>query len=139
VLRCMIAASAATDVNARLACALALPGLPASGIGRRRFEQCRLAVRRPWLDLVAAWMADWPDAFRAGADAAGLTRRSFGRLDISRSLREEVDRLPEGFARDRTWVPVLDEPVLRRLRRTDHDAYRTTRASRILEHCGYTA
>ena len=135
VVRCLVAASAPAPVHARLRTALAPGGVPARD-GRQRFEQCRLAVRAPWLELVAAWMADWPDAFRIGADAAGLTRRSFARLHVPPSLAGEVARLPAGVRRDRTWEPILEEPVLRRLRRTDPVAYRAVRAERILAHCG---
>jgi hypothetical protein len=140
VVRCLLAASASADVSGRLRSAMALDARSASsGAARMRFEQCRLAVRSPWLTLIAAWIADWPDSFRVGAEAAGLTQRSFLRRSLPRSLRGEIDRLPAGIARDRTWKPVLDEPVLRRLRRTDPDAYRSTRAGRILAHCGYSA
>ena len=45
--------------------------------GRLRFEQCRSPCGAPWLNVIAALMADWPGQFRIGADAAGLTRRSF--------------------------------------------------------------
>ncbi len=136
VVRCLIAASAPAPVHARLRTALALGGVPACDNGRQRFEQCRLAVRTPWLKLIAAWMADWPGPFRIAADAAGLTRRSFARLHVPPSLAGEVARLPAGLRRDRTWEPILEEPVLRRLRRTDPAAYRAVRADRILAHCG---
>ena len=99
------------------------------------FEQCRLACRAPWLEMVAAWMTDWPSRFRIGADAAGLTRRSFARLHVPPSLAKEVARLPAGMRRDRRWRPVLEEPVLRRLRRVDPALYRSVRAERILGHC----
>ncbi len=139
VVRCSVAASAPAAVHDRLRIALALDGVPARGDGRLRFEQCRLDVRAPWLGLVAAWMADWPAAFRIGADAAGLTRRSFARLRVPPSLAGEVARLPAGVRRDRTWEPVLKEPVLLRLRRKDPVAYRGVRASRILAATGWGA
>ena len=137
VVRCLIAASAPAPVHARLRAALALDEAPARGDERLRLEQCRLAGRAPCLGLAAAWMADWPGPFRIGADAAGLTRRSFARLNLPPPLAAEVARLPVGKRRDRTWEPVLEEPVLRRLRRTDPVAYRQVRAQRILEHCGH--
>ena len=83
------------------------------------------------------WMSDWPNAFHIGARAAGLTRRSFARAIPSPAVAEEVKRLPTGIARDRSWVPVLDEPVLRRLRRQDPAAYRQLRARRILLAVGW--
>ena len=132
VVRCLIATSAPAPVQARLRTALALDAAPACDNGRQRFEQCRLAARAPWLELVAAWMAEWPGPFRIGADAAGLTRRSFARLHVPPSLDGEVARLPAGVRRDRTWQPVLEEPVLRRLRRVDPVAYRHVRARRIM-------
>ncbi len=136
VVRCLVAASAPAPVQARLRTALALVDALAGRDGRQRFEQCRLTVRRPWLELVAAWMADWPRQFRIGADAAGLTRRSFARKRLPAALAEEVTRLPAGIARDRSWTPILEEPGLRRLRRTDRAAYSRLRAARILEACG---
>ncbi len=138
VVRCLLAVTSSADVSMRLRTALGVGGgQAAASAARMRFEQCRLAVRAPWLELIAAWTAGWPGPFRVGAEAAGLTQRSFVRRALPRSLRVEVDRLPTGATRDRTWEPVLEEPVLRRLRRTDLDAYRSARASRILAHCGY--
>ncbi len=135
VVRCLIAASAPGSVHAGLRTALALDDTREPAEGRMRFEQCRLAVRLPWLEMVAAWMADWPIRFRIGADAAGLTRRTFARLHVPPSLAKEVARLPAGMRRDRGWEPVLEEPVLRRLRRVDPALYRSVRAERILGHC----
>lgn len=133
--RALLAVSAAGPVRARLRGAFALGAMDPPG-DRMRFEHARLAVRAPWLGTVGAWMADWPRSFREGADAAGVTRRTFARSRMPAALADEVARLPAGHARDRTWAPVLDEPVLRRLRRTDRAAYSRVRATRILEHCG---
>jgi hypothetical protein len=139
VVRCLIAASAPAPVQARLRATLAAGDAQAGRDGRQRLEQCRLVVRASWLELVAAWMADWPDSFHAGAEASGLTRRSFARLLVPPSLATEVARLPAGVRRDRSWEPVLEEPVLRRLRRADPVAYRLVRASRILAATGWAA
>ncbi len=137
VVRCLIAVSAPDQVHARLRAVFGLGDLRKEN-DRLRFEQCRHVVRTPWLELVAAWMFDWPRSFRDGADAAGLSRRSFARSRVPAELADEVARLPIGVTRDRTWVPILDEPVLRRLRRTDPAAYSRERAARILDACGRT-
>jgi len=135
--RALLAVSAAISVHAALRQSFGLgSGVPALG-DRLRFEHTRLATRVPWLETVAAWMADWPRSFRIGADAAGVTRRTFARTRPGAALAAEIPRLPTGQRRDRTWVPVLDEPVLRRLRRTDPAAYRAERARRILTSTGY--
>lgn len=132
--RALIAVSAPRRVQAALRDALGLAAaLP--GQGRLRFEQSRIGARGPWLDTVAAWLAEWPGSFRAGAHGAGLTQRSFARWRLPEALAVEVERLPGGIRRDRTWVPVLDEPILRRLRR-DPSAYRALRAQRILAALG---
>lgn len=133
--RALVAVSALRIVQGALRDELGLS--PASlGQGRMRFEQARTEARVACLETVAAWLADWPRAFRAGAHGAGLTQRSFARRHLPDALAAEVARLPEGFRRNRAWVPVLEEPVLRRLRRRDPAAYRTLRARRILTEAG---
>ena len=134
--RALLAVSSAVPVHVALRQSFGLGDLPTAD-ERLRFEHTRLAIRVPWLETVAAWTADWPRSFRDGADAAGLTRRTFARTRLGSALAAEVRRLPTGQRRDRTWVPVLDEPVLRRLRRTDPAAYRAERARRILTVTGY--
>lgn len=133
-LRTLLSASSARPVRGRLDAALGLSAAPASA-GRLRFAHLRLDRRIAWLDTIAAWTANWPQSFREGANAAGLTRLSFARARLPAALAMEVARLPVGVARDRSWVPVLDEPVLRRLRRIDRPAYSRVRAARILEAC----
>ena len=135
--RCLLAVSAPSPVSTRLRRSLGLGEAPLTGKERLRFEQCRHGTRATWLETVAMWMSDWPNAFHIGARAAGLTRRSFARAIPSPAVAEEVRRLPAGIARDRSWVPVLDEPVLRRLRRQDPAAYSQLRARRILLAVGW--
>ena len=136
--RALVAVSALRIVQAALRDALGLSA-PMIGEGRMRFEQARIEARVACLETVGAWLADWPRAFRAGAHGAGLTQRSFARQHLQEELAAEVARLPEGFRRNRTWVPVLEEPVLRRLRRRDPTAYRALRARRILAEAGRSA
>jgi len=128
--RALLAASATEPVTGRLRPALGLDGRGAPRAGRLRFEQVRLDARVPHLETVAAWLADWPRAFRHGADAARLTQRAFVRRRLPPALAAEVARLDPGRAYDRSWKPILEEPVLRRLRRTDKAAYRQLRAQR---------
>lgn len=134
--RALLAVSAPPAVHRVLRGALGLGDDPTDEPERRRFEQTRHSVRMPWLETVAAWLDDWPRGFLAGAEAIGASQRTFVRRYLPPSLARQVARLPLGAARDRTWVPVLDEPVLRRLRRTDRAAYSRVRAARILEACG---
>lgn len=130
--RALIAASAPRTAHDALRAAFGLGVMHDATASRRRFEHCRHPVRAAWLETVATWLEDWPRGFLAGAEAIGATRRTFARRALPPALAEQVARLPAGFARDRTWVPVLDEPVLRRLRRTDKAAYHAIRAERIL-------
>ena len=136
--RALLAVTAAAPVRMRLRAAFALNAMDEPE-ERMRFEQARLAVRGLWLETVGAWMADWPRSFWDGANAAGVTRRTFARARMPPALADEVARLPDGTARDRTWEPVLEGPALKRLRRRDSAAYRTARASIILAHCGYVS
>ena len=115
---------------------MGLPDREAPETGRRRFEQSRSEARSIWIETIASWLDNWPDAFRAGATAAGLTRRSFLRVRVPELLAREVELLPEGIMRPRTYVPLLDDPVLRRLRRLDPGQYRMLRARRILARLG---
>lgn len=132
IVRALLGVSASWRVHAGLRDALCLGRWPFEGGARMRFEQSRLAVRMPWLETVAAWMADWPASFRVGAAATGLTQRSFARVGGVTAIEEEIRRLPPGMRRDRSWKPVLEEPVLRRLRRMDPPAYATLRAARMM-------
>ena len=136
VVRSLMAVSTAPAVHRPLRAALDLAPAPAATGERARFEQARLAARVPMLETAAAWASDWPRSFRHGAEAAGLTKRTFSRKKLAPALAAEVRRLPPGVRRDRTWVPLLDEPVLNRLRRTDPAAYRQERARRILNAVG---
>ena len=133
--RALVAVSAPRIVQVALRDALGLPPLPPAE-GRMRFEQARIEARVACLEAVGAWLVDWPRVFRAGAHGARLTQRSFARRHLPEALAAEAGRLPEGFRRDRTWVPVLEEPILRRLRRRNLAAYRALRARRILAEAG---
>lgn len=132
-MRTLLAVSAPGPVYDQLHEALDIPAVRPKRSSRLRFEQARLADRVPHLDLVAAWMVDWPTVFRRGAEAAGLTRRTFARNHLPPALAAEVAQLPDGRRRDNGWKPVLEEePVLKRLRRKDKSAYRELRAQRIM-------
>jgi hypothetical protein len=96
VTRALLAVLASAPVYARLRRSLGLAMLPAHRSGRIRFEQARLTDRVPHLDRVAGWMVDWPAAFRRGAEAAGLSRRTFARNHLSPALAVEVAQLPDG-------------------------------------------
>lgn len=136
-MRTLLAVSAPGPVYDQLHEALDIPAARPKRSSRLRFEQARLADRVPHLDLVAGWMADWPAAFRRGAEAAGLTRRTFTRNHLPPALAAEVAHLPDGRRRDNGWKPVLEEePVLKRLRRKDRSAYRELRAQRIMAAIG---
>ena len=135
VLRTLLAVSGAKPVLARLREAFGLSEMEAPA-ARVRFEHARLSARVPWLETTAAWTRAWPRSFQDGAEAAGLTRRSFARRRLPTVLAEQVALLPPGVERDRTWEPVLEEPVLKRLRRNDPAAYKQLRAKRILDAFG---
>jgi len=132
--RALLAVSAARPVQQALRGVLGLAAAPSLPAGQRvRFEQSRTAVRIAALETIAAWTANWPAAFREGARAAHLTQGSFARVQQDKALAAEVSGLPAGFKRRRAaYVPVLDDPALRRLRRRNPSAYRTARAERIL-------
>lgn len=110
--------------------ALHLPrvSLPAD---RLQFEHARVHERVLLMETLAACLAGWPSMFRKGADAAGLTQMSFRRLKLPSTLRLEVERLPPGFGRDRTYVPKVFDKELLRLERKDRKACRALRARRL--------
>lgn len=136
--RVLLAVSAARRVQQALRGILGLETAPPLQSGQRvRFEQSRIAVRIAALETVAAWIDNWPAAFREGAHAAHLTQGSFARSQPDETLAAEVARLPVSVKRRRpSYVPILDDPALRRLRRRDPGAYRTARAERILSALG---
>lgn len=130
--RALIAVSSSQKVRAALRETLALHAMPLCE-GRMRFEQARVDARIALLDTAAAWLSDWPHSFQIGARGAKLTQRSFARQCLPAALAAEVATLPDGIRRDRTWVSILDEPALRRMRRRNPAAYRMRRAKLILE------
>lgn len=134
--RTLIGACAPARSHARLRASLCLPALGPDAT-RRSFEQARRAVRAPWLETVATWLDDWPRNFLGGAEGMGASQRKFARSRLPPSLAEQVARLPRRHCRAKgPWEPLLDEPVLRRLRRTDKATYRALRASRIMAAIG---
>ena len=137
--RGLLAVSAAPRAHRLLQQALGLENVAKKGPDRRRFEHARHAVRAPWLETVAAWLREWPRHFLVGADAMGASQRTFARCRLPPTLAAQVARLPERkYKPRRPWQPLLDEPALRRLRRTDKAAYYTERAERVLHAVGRT-
>ena len=98
-----------------------------------RFERMRIDGRAVILETVAHWIADWPRTFFIAAGSAGLTQRTFRRVAQPGDLARQVLRLPEGVARDRTFVPVLQDRAIKRLRRRNRAGYRRLRAARLLD------
>lgn len=111
-------------------------GLDAATLATGRFERMRAPDRVVILDTVAHWIADWPSRFFTAAGEAGLTQRTFRKVARPGDLARQVMRLPEGFARDRTFVPVLQDRAIKRLRRRNRDRYRHLRAARLLSATG---
>ena len=130
--RALIGVAASRRLHPLLRAALGLPPAALPPDVRLHFEMLRMDARLTLLETVAAWIADWPAGFRAGAEGAGMNRRTFARSGTPGALAAEVARLPDGNRADNSWKPVLEEPVLRRLRRRDPSAYRAARAARIL-------
>jgi hypothetical protein len=135
MLRALLAVSASSNVRNKLSSYFGMaPLFPTQQ--RMRFEHIRIDDRIAWLTIIATWIGDWPRSFFAGANAAGLTRRTFARTNPSAALTEAIMDLPSGQTRERTWVPILEDPELLRLRRRNPTEYQVTRARRILEACG---
>ena len=134
--RCLVGFAATRAVYSDLRKGLGLPSADLPSGVRLYLEDLRIDARIVVLETVATWISDWPAGFHAGADAAGLTQRSFSRLRTPPELATEVARLRAGNRRDNMWKPVLEEPVLRRLRRRDPAQYRMARAERILAEVG---
>lgn len=107
-------------------------GLDAATIAAGRFERMRAADRAVILETVAHWLQDWPHRFFTAAGQAGLTQRTFRKVAQPGDLARQTLRLPQGFARDRTFVPVLQDRTLKRLRRKNRSGYRRLRAARLL-------
>jgi hypothetical protein len=127
--RSLVTVARHPDVLPALRAAL---GLDAAAISAGRFERMRAGDRGIILETVGLWLSDWPNRFFVAAGSAGLTQRSFRRVAQPGDLALQILRLPEGFARDRTFVPVLQDRVLKRLRRQDRAGYRRVRAARLL-------
>ncbi len=106
---------------------------PADTEQRLVFEHVRGSMRRALLSIVNAWTASWPDRFIAVAQDAGLTRRSFQRRSMPPALAAAVAELLAGQTRRRPpWASILNDRLMRRLRRRDKTAWRTLHARRAL-------
>lgn len=134
--RCLVGIAANRRLHPALREGLGLPAASLPTGVRLYIELLRADARVALLETAAVWLEDWPTGFRAGAGAAGLTRRTFARMRVPGALAAEVARLPHGGRRDNAWRPVLEEPVLKRLRRKDPARYRAVRAERIIEAVG---
>jgi TniQ len=128
--RALVTVARHPDVLPALRAAL---GLDPATTTHARFERMRAGDRLVILETVAAWIEEWPRRFFAAAGQVGLTQRTFRKIAQPGDLAFQVARLPEGFARDRTFVPVLQDRALKRLRRHNRAGYRRTRAARLLE------
>ena len=96
------------------------------------FELMRSADRRRAMEVAAAWIADWPDNFRAGAAAIRLSQISFAGRRLGPALAAEVAQLPPRIRPPRRGPgPPIHDATLRRLARTDRSAYQLRRAARI--------
>lgn len=127
--RALVTVARHPDVLPALRAALELD---AAAISAGRFERMRAGDRLVILETVATWLDDWPNRFFVAAGQAGLTQRSFRKVAQPGDLALQILRLPEGFARDRTFVPVLQDRALKRLRRQNRAGYRRVRATRLL-------
>lgn len=134
--RCLIGLAATRAMYSDLRRGLGLPPADLPSGMRLYLEDLRVDARTLVLETVAAWLSDWPAGFHVGAACAGLTQRSFSRLRTPPELAAEIAGLPAGRRRDNAWRPVLEDPVLRRLRRRDPAQYRMLRAERILVEVG---
>lgn len=128
--RSLVTVTRHPDVLPTLRAAL---GLDTATIPKIRFEQMRAADRTVILETVAHWIGNWPQSFFVAAGRAGLTQRTFRKVAQPGDLSPQILRLPEGFARDRTFVPVLQDKTLKRLRRKNRPSYRALRAARLLD------
>lgn len=131
--RSLITVARHPDVLPALRVAL---GVDPATVATRRFERMRAADRVVILETVALWLDDWPRRFFVAAGQVELTQRTFRKVAQPGDLAHQVRRLPEGFARDRTFVPVLQDPAVKRLRRRNRDGYRRVRAARLITATG---
>lgn len=99
---------------------------------RLQFEHARWPERLLLLELLSVWISDWPASFHLGAEAAGLSQKTFARLRQPKGLREEIQRLKPGSSRNRRYEPKVFDEELLRLKRIDRKAYRKLRAKRLL-------
>ncbi len=131
-LRSLIAVMTAAPIVQDVRRAIGLPPVVAASSSRRTFEHMRWRERFVVLESLEAWIRNWPESFRVGASAAGLTLRSFARCRAVGALAEEISRLPPGRTRIHSMEPLIHTRALRRLRRRDLSAYRTRRAEVLL-------
>ncbi|WP_264343994.1 hypothetical protein [Rheinheimera sp. MM224] len=99
---------------------------------RLQFEHARWPERFLLLELLSVWISDWPASFHLGAEAAGISQKTFTRLRQPKGLREEIQRLKPGSSRNRRYEPKVFDEELLRLKRIDRKAYRKLRAKRLL-------
>lgn len=133
-LRALLGVLATGAVEDRIRSLFALDPREHGKGGTRVFERMRPAERIEAIRSVVAWIDDWPERFRAGADAAKLSHLNFRGRRMGKALAEEVARLPERMRPvRRSPAPLVHTPEMRRLRRKDGRAYRARRAARLDE------
>lgn len=134
VMRSLISATVSKTAHTKLRGALDGCTPPWRGIEHgKQFEKIGTHERAQWMETIACWTADWAKQFGHGAEAAGITQRTFARLAQPDVLAKEVRRLKSGVRRKRKpWTSILNDETMRRLRRTDPAAWRELRAKRIL-------
>ena len=100
---------------------------------RLQFEKVRVGNRIRWQETIEEWSRNWASRFAEGAAAAGITQRTFARPTKSEAIMRELPTLkPGGQRRRKPWQSILDDKLMRRLKRTDPAAWRQLRAARIL-------
>lgn len=131
-LRALIAVLVSKVQTERLANALGLRG-GARGMQRGGvFEYQRVAARIAAINLASAWQANWPENFRVGAKAMGLTSRPFARRRVGSALAAEIAHLPERIGPPRRRrQPLVHTDVMQRLARKCPHTYAQSRASRL--------
>ncbi|PWG65699.1 TniQ family protein [Spiribacter halobius] len=120
-------------IHARLRASLGLPGLPEGSLERRRLEHRRVEQRALLIETVAAWLSNWPEAFRVGAQESRMTQRVFARLHLDGVVAAEIARLPSGQQRTRVTRSARPAAAWQRRKREKLEAYRERRARALLK------